>query len=213
MSEEEEQKSASNEREAHAADQPTTDTELDEVSTLQEEIERWKSESEHHLDQWQRTAANLENYRKRVEKERGELLKLGQSTLLVQLLPVLDDLERAFLTLPASLQGLTWVDGMALIERKLKLMLEQQGLKEIEALGKPFDPAIHQSILTEDTTEHPDGQILAVLQKGYTFHDKVLRPTMVKVAQNAASAEQSAATPGPDEQGGSRAEGQSADGA
>jgi hypothetical protein len=72
---------------------------------------------------------------------------------------------------------------------------------------------MHQSILTEDTTEHPDGQVLAVLQKGYTFHDKVLRPTMVKVAQNAASAGASPAKPEPDEQGSSRAEGQSADGA
>lgn len=154
------------------------------VAALREEIEKLEAQSQHNLDQWKRTAANLENYRKRVEKERGELLKLGQATLIAQLLPMLDDLERAFLTLPSDLRGLTWIDGMTLIERKVGMLLEQHGLREIEALGKPFDPGLHQSILQEETQEYPDGQVLSVLQKGYTLNDKVLRPAMVKIARN-----------------------------
>ena len=154
------------------------------IQSLQQEIDRLKAESEHHLDQWKRSAANLQNYRKRVEKERGELVRAGQATLIAQLLPVLDDLERAFQTLPPTLRGLTWIDGVGLIERKIDMVLEQYGLKEIKALGNPFDPALHQSILQEETNEHPDGQVMAVLQRGYTFHDKVLRPAMVKIAVN-----------------------------
>ena len=154
------------------------------VAALREEIEKLEVQSQHNLDQWKRTAANLENYRKRAAKERGELLKLGQATLIAQLLPTLDDLERAFLTLPTDLRGMTWIDGLTLIERKMEMLLEQFGLKEIEALGTPFDPALHQSILQEQTQEHPDGQVLSVLQKGYTLNDKVLRPAMVKIARN-----------------------------
>jgi molecular chaperone GrpE len=157
------------------------------VATLQAELEKQKEQSGYHLEQWKRTAADLQNYRKRVEKERGEWLQSGQATLVSQLLPVLDDLERAFLTLPVALNGFTWTEGLALIDRKLQLVLQHNGLKEIEALGRQFDPSRHQAILQEQTTEVPDGQVLAVLQKGYILHDKVLRPAMVKVARHAES--------------------------
>lgn len=179
----------STEEEQTASDTETASGPEDEAGavdtqSLEQEIERLKAESQHHLDQWRRTAANLENYRRRVEKERGEILKAGLATLIAQLLPVLDDLQRAFQTLPSTLRGLTWIDGVALIERKVDVVLEQHGLKEIEALGQPFDPALHQSILQEETSDYPDGQVMAVLQRGYMLHDKVLRPAMVKIAVN-----------------------------
>lgn len=174
-------------KEEQGAEQSSpSESEDEEVAALRKELEKLTAESQHHLEQWKRAAANLENYRKRAERERSEALKLGQGTLMTQLLPVLDDLQRAFVILPAELRNLTWIDGVALIERKLEMVLMQHGLKEIEALGKPFDPAQHQSILQEATTEHPDGYILAVLQKGYTFNDRVLRPAMVKIARNEA---------------------------
>jgi molecular chaperone GrpE len=159
------------------------------IAALQEQVEKQKEQSRYHLEQWKRAAADLQNYRKRVEKERGEWLQSGQAALVSQLLPVLDDLERAFLTLPVALHGFTWTEGLALIDRKLQVVLEHNGLKEIETLGRPFDPSRHQAILQEDTTEHADGQVLAVLQKGYILHDKVLRPAMVKVARNPQSRE------------------------
>jgi len=161
------------------------------IEALQQELEKQKEQSEYHLEQWKRTAANLENYRKRVEKERAELLKTGQAGLIAQLLPILDDFERAFQTLPFALNSFTWTEGVALIDRKLSLILEQQGLKEIDALGKPFDPALHQSLLEEETTAYPDGHVMAVLQKGYMLHDRVLRPAIVKLARN----KQSSKTP------------------
>lgn len=154
------------------------------VEALRQEIQKQKQLANYHLDQWKRTAADLENYRKRVEKEREELVKFGQAAFITRLLPVLDDFDRAFQTLPAELNTLTWIEGLALIDRKLHLVLEQQGLKEIDALGKQFDPALHQAVLQEDNNAYPDGQVIAVLQKGYTLHDRVLRPAMVKVARN-----------------------------
>ncbi len=154
------------------------------IKALQQELEKQTELSKHHLDQWKRTAAGLENYRRRAEKEREELLRFGDAVLITKLLPVLDDFERAFQTVPATLSDFTWIEGVALIERKLRLLLEQQGLREVDALGKPFDPKFHQAVLQEESTAYPDGYIVAVLQKGYTLHDRVLRPAMVKVARN-----------------------------
>jgi molecular chaperone GrpE len=156
------------------------------IQALEQELEKQKEQSKHHLEQWKRTAASLENYRKRVDRERAELIKSGQAALIAQLLPILDDFERAFQTLPFAPNSFTWTEGLALIDHKLQLVLMQQGLKEIDALGKPFDPARHQALLEEETTEYADGHVMAVLQKGYVLHDRVLRPAMVKIARNEA---------------------------
>ena len=154
------------------------------VQALQQELDKQKELAKRHLDQWKRSAADMENYRKRVEKERAELVKLGPAGLMRTLLPVLDDFERALMTVPDTLGRLTWIEGVALIERKLQVALEQQGLKEIEALGKPFDPVMHEALLQEESKSCPDGHVATVLQRGYVLHDRVLRPAMVKVARN-----------------------------
>jgi len=149
----------------------------------QKELQQQRQRAEHNLDQWKRAEADLQNYRKRVEKERNELLKFGTAGLIKALLPTLDDLERALQTLPEACHRLTWAEGMFLIERKLHLALEQEGLKEIEALGKPFDPSVHEALAQEETAAFPEGHVSAVLQKGYMLHDRVLRPAMVQVAK------------------------------
>lgn len=163
----------------------------DDVAALKQELEKHREQSEYHLEQWKRAAANLANYRKRAEKERAELLKSGQVALIAQLLPILDDFERAFQTVPFALSHFTWTEGLALIDRKLHLLLSQHGLKEIEALGKPFEPALHQALMEEETTTYADGHVMAVLQKGYILHDRVLRPAMVKIAKNESRGEPS----------------------
>ncbi len=156
----------------------------EEIAALREELQKQTELAKHNLDQWKRAAADLANYRKRMEREREEEIRLANAGLMARLLPVLDDLERAFQTLPADLRGLTWFEGIAFIERKLCVTLEQMGLQEIEALGKTIDPTEHQAVLTEETTAYPDDQVMAVLQKGYRLHNQVLRPAMVKVAKN-----------------------------
>lgn len=156
---------------------------IDEIASLRQGLEKEKEKAEEYLDQWRRARADLANYRRRTEQEREELLKFGNALLIAKVLPVLDDFERAFRTVPGELLGLSWLEGVVLIQRKLQAILEQEGVKPIEAQGKPFDPILHQAVLYEDTDEHQDGEILAELQTGYILHDRVLRPTLVKVAR------------------------------
>lgn len=150
--------------------------------SLEEQLAQTKANANEYLDQWRRAAADLSNYRKRVEREREETTRFSNATLLGRLLPVLDDFDRAMASLPAGLQHLTWLEGVALIEHKLRLIMEAEGLKPIEAAGKPFDPQWHEAILREESAAYPDGQVIAELQRGYELHGRVLRPTLVKVA-------------------------------
>ena len=165
-----------------SADRPVE--EAVDLQTLQQGLEEQQELAKHHLDQWKRTAADLENYKKRVQKGREELVKFGHADLIRQLLPTLDDFERALQTLPPELHGLSWTKGVDLIAHKLRTVLEQYGLKEIKALGEPFDPMRHEAIVLENHDAYPDGQVIAVMQKGYVLHDRVLRPAMVRVAKN-----------------------------
>ncbi len=160
------------------------------IETLRAALETERQRAEEHLDRWKRSAADFANYRKRNDKERAELIKFSNAVLITRLLPILDDFERAFQTLPDEMRHFTWVEGIALVGRKLDAVLEQEGLKAIEARGNPFDPAFHQAITYEETTAYDDGVIMEEFQRGYTLNDRVLRPTLVKVAQQAAKAAQ-----------------------
>lgn len=146
------------------------------------ELEKAKAEAAEYLEQLQRSQAEFANYKKRTEREREEFVTLANAALLSKLLPILDDCERALQTVPPNLHGLTWVEGIYLIERRLRMTLEQEGLSEIEAEGKKFDPELHHAAVREDTKEYEEDEIISVLQKGYKLRDKVLRPAMVRVA-------------------------------
>lgn len=155
--------------------------------TLEEEVdelEKARAEAAEYLDQLQRSQAEFANYKKRIEREREEFVTLASGALISKLLPILDDCERALETVPDNLQGLTWVEGIFLIERRLRMTLEQEGLNEIEATGKEFDPELHHAAVREETIDREENEIISVLQKGYKLHDTVLRPAMVRVAAN-----------------------------
>lgn len=152
------------------------------TADLQAELAKAKAAAEDYLDHWRRTAAEFSNYRKRVEREREEASRFANALLLTRLLPILDDLERAMATLPPGLGRFSWVEGVSLIQRKLEFTLEGEGLKRIEATGKPFDPTRHEAVIREETEAYPDGQVMADLQHGYELHGHVLRPSLVKVA-------------------------------
>lgn len=153
------------------------------AATLSQQLEQERARSAEYLDNWRRAAADFSNYRKRAEKETSEFSKFANSTLIARLLPVLDDLDRAFQTVPEDLRDLTWVDGVMLISRKLRAILEAEGLKAIEALGKPFDPNFHEAVIHEETDKADEGIVTGELQKGYMLGERVLRPTLVKVAK------------------------------
>jgi molecular chaperone GrpE len=154
-----------------------------ESATLEKLLEQERAKSAEYLDNWRRAAADMANYKKRSEKDAGEMTRFANSVLIARLLPVLDDFDRAMQTIPDNLRGLTWIDGVMLISRKMAAVLESEGLKPIEALNKQFDPNVHEAVIHEETDQHEEGTVVAELQKGYKLGDRVLRPTMVKVAK------------------------------
>jgi molecular chaperone GrpE len=155
----------------------------DDPAALKQLLEQERAKSAEYLDNWRRAAADMSNYKKRVEKDSGEMTKFANSLLIGRLLPVLDDFDRAFATIPDNLRDLTWIDGVMLIARKMAAVLEAEGLKPIEALNKPFDPNLHEAVIHEETDQQEDGTVMAELQKGYKLGERILRPTMVKVAK------------------------------
>jgi molecular chaperone GrpE len=155
----------------------------DDPAELKKLLLQERDKSAEYLDNWRRAAADFSNYKKRIEKDNAEFTKFANTTLITRLLPVLDDFERAFQTIPDNLRALTWVDGIVLIARKMAAILEAEGLKPIEALNQPFDPRLHEAVIHEETDQHEDGIVIAELQKGYKLNDRVIRPTLVKVAK------------------------------
>ncbi|TMC68546.1 MAG: nucleotide exchange factor GrpE [Chloroflexi bacterium] len=128
-----------------------------------------------------RMAADFANYRKRNEAERAEFAKFAKSDLIARLLDVLDGYDRALATIPDELKGTAWVEGMWLIERKLRGILEAEGLEGIDSIGQPFDPYKHEAV-AHVPSEEPEGTVIQEHQKAYRLHDRVIRPALVTVS-------------------------------
>ncbi len=152
--------------------------EIEDIETLRKALTEARAKAEANLAGWQRAQADFINYKRRSEQEKEELTKFANAILILNLLPILDDLERAFTSIPPRLAKLSWVDGIKLIERKLWATLEAQGLSPIKALGKPFDPQLHEAVRQDKGKE---GIVIEEVQKGYQIDDRVIRPTMVVV--------------------------------
>jgi molecular chaperone GrpE len=159
------------------ADAPAEPQTLEDAKTL---LQKEKEEAQRLLANWQRAEADFVNYKRRVEQERGEAARLANAALIINILPVLDDLERALASLNIQLVGLTWFDGIRLIYRKLLLVLESAGVSQIEAEGQPFDPRYHEAVMYGEGEE---GKVVAEVQRGYKLNDRVLRPAMVVVGK------------------------------
>ena len=170
--------------EAAAVKETTEEVEeTSELEALRQELEEAKAQAAEYLDGWQRARAEFANYKKRNEQERQELFKLANSTLIARLLPIFDDFERAFQTLPSNLLSLTWIDGVALIYRRLQAILDGEGLTPMETEGQSFDPLVHEAVTYEESDDHEEGQIIGEVQRGYKLGDRVLRPALVRVAK------------------------------
>lgn len=153
-----------------------------EIDALRQALEAAKAREAEYLDGWQRSRAELANARKRFQREQEQAYAGAQADLLIRLLPVVDDFERALETLPHNLSALTWCQGIVLIERKLKWLLEQAGVTAIEAAGKEFDPFLHDAVTHEPSDSVPAGHVISELQRGYRIGDRILRPSMVRVS-------------------------------
>ncbi len=136
------------------------------------------AEDEALMAKYQRLMADFQNYKRRTEKEKSDIYAYANEKLIVGLLEVIDNFERAVLSDTADKK---YAEGMEMIFRQLKSVLEKSGLEEIKALGEGFDPNFHNAVMTEDNDQFESGSVTEVLQKGYTLNGKVIRPSMVKV--------------------------------
>lgn len=150
------------------------------AADLEKQLAEAQSQAGEYKDGWQRAVAELQNYRRRVEREQAESYQAALGSIVKRYLTILDDLERALEHRPADLP---WADGIELIYRKLKTILENEGLKRIEAEGQPFDPNFHEAIAQEPAEGVESGTVIGVVQHGYMLGERVIRPAMVRVAQ------------------------------
>jgi molecular chaperone GrpE len=154
------------------------------LEAVRAELEAARQEAGELRAAWQRSAADFQNYRRRSEQEREATLGLASEALIRKLLGVVDDFDRALEAMPAEAGGSGWVEGVWLVERKLRALLESEGVSPIESVGKPFDPREHEAVVHQETSDAPDGTVIAELQRGYRLRDRVLRPALVAVANN-----------------------------
>lgn len=157
---------------------------LAEVAELKERLATAEQEAADNKAGWQRAMADMANFRRRADQEREASLGLASEFLLLKLLTIVDDFDRALAQMPAELARSSWAEGIFAIDRKLRALLDSEGLVPIEAEGARFDPREHQAVAQEATDAVPDGTVLAELQRGYRIRDRVLRPAMVTVATN-----------------------------
>ena len=169
--------------EGEAGDAPPQDTA---PQTTEEKIEKAEAEAKEAYDRFLRASAELENYKKRTQKEMADFRKYANASLVKALLGVVDNLERAIDSSNGSNGEGTLSEGLDLTLKELLKILKEFHACPIEALGKPFDPCYHQAMMQEETTDQPENVVLNELQKGYMIHDRLLRPAMVVVSTSAA---------------------------
>lgn len=152
------------------------------IADLQNRLAQAEAQAAEYKDQWMRAVADYRNFKRRTETERAELVRNAGAALILKLLPVLDDFERAIANIPPDIAETPWWQGTQLIAQKLRTILESEGVKPIEALGQEFNPNLHEAVIYEDA-EGQEGKVIAELQRGYLLHDRVIRPSMVKVGR------------------------------
>jgi molecular chaperone GrpE len=138
---------------------------------------------EEYLDLLRRTRADFQNYKRRTDEQRAEQAQTARADIVLRVLPVLDDFQRAVQSPPTDGAAADWAQGVLLIERKLRSVLEAEGIQRIEAEGQEFNPWEHEAVNYQASPELEDGRILAVVREGYRMGDKVIRPAQVVVAR------------------------------
>lgn len=173
---------------AEGADRPAELPDPRELERLVAELETARQEAAEHLATLQRTAAEFQNYRRRTTEERERDMGLASEYLLGKVLVIADDFDRAIEAVPDELRANAWTEGITAIDRKLRALLESEGVRGIEALGLPFDPREHEAVTNLPGTGRPDGEVVAEIRRGYRLRNKVLRPALVAVAAGGGAA-------------------------
>ena len=160
----------------------------DKLAQTEASLEEAEKLAAEYREGWQRAQASFVNFRKRTESEYAQMQASANARLLARIVPLMDDFKRAFENVPETLQGNAWVEGIRLVERKLKSVLESENVKQIELSSKDaFDPNFHQAVLYQEVEGFDDGEIVAEIETGYLLGDRILRPSLVVVAKGRAS--------------------------
>lgn len=155
----------------------------DDIQALRDQLAQAQAQAAEYLDNWRRAAAELSNARKRMQREAEEYRATAAVRILEKLLPVSDDVVRAFENLPPEYADSDWVNGFRMIQRKLDQLLESEGVTVIPTTGQAFDPNLHHAVTHEEADGYTEGQIIGEVARGYTLGERVLRPSMVRVAK------------------------------
>jgi len=164
-----------------------TSTEI--IKELEDALKKLQEEAKGNYDRFLRVSADFENYKKRVSREKTELIKYGNEELIKELLPVLDNLERALEHAlgEGGTDGI--IEGVEMILLQFLQILQRVGVTPISAIGERFDPALHEAVMEMETAEYDPGYVASEMQKGYQLNDRLLRPAKVVVAKHQGSAE------------------------
>jgi len=154
---------------------------IEELTQQLEAAEQRASEAE---SGWQRARADYQNLKRRSEEQRAESAGIAGDRLLIRVLDLADDFDLAVEHIPEEAKDSAWVEGITAIDRKLRALLEAEGIDSMAGEGEPFDPQTQQAISYEDTADVPDGTVIKVLQRGFTINGRILRPALVAVARN-----------------------------
>lgn len=157
-----------------------TETQVEESGG--DEIATLKAETEALNDKYLRLNAEFQNYKRRVEKEKTDLLKYGSEKLMTELLPVIDNFSRALSMGAMENADQKFIDGLSMIQKSLEEFMTKNGVKKIDAAGEAFDPQLHHAVMTEEREGCEPDTVIEILQEGYTLNDRVIRPSMVKVS-------------------------------
>jgi Molecular chaperone GrpE (heat shock protein) len=161
---------------------PDLDVLKKKITDQEAEIESLKKSGQDLNNHWLRTQADFDNFRKRTIKEKSDARHFRSQDLVTDLLEPLDNFKRALSVETTTEEGASLKKGMEMVMKKLEAALKKEGVEEIESLGKPFDPKVHQAVMQEKSEDHDAGVVIQVLQAGYLLNGRVIRPAMVKVS-------------------------------
>jgi molecular chaperone GrpE len=154
----------------------------EEQQSLADQLAAAKREAQQNLEGRQRTLAEFQNYKKRVERELAERYQTASLDTVAKLFPIIDDFERGLANIPEDFSGHSWLEGITLIQRKFQKLLDDYEVVAIDPVGEVFDPSLHEAVGVDTDTDAKSGHVTVTLQKGYLCGDRVLRPAMVRVA-------------------------------
>ena len=172
-----------NEPEAPAAVEAEVGANEDETATLQEQLAQALDETKIHQEQYLRTLADMENLRKRTQRDKEELAKYANESILREILPVIDNLERAVEHVEQAGNEDGLLEGVQMTLTQFSQLLNKFGVESVDAIGQPFDPAYHQAMGQLESEEHPVNTVVQQMQKGYQLNKRLLRPAFVMLAK------------------------------